>query len=326
MLDFRILIFLIPGVISTYITSPSQAQISQYTPQLCSTTDASSVCCQAQSFWNTNSWTDQTMNIVTTNYFTCYRDNNNNEWVHIISSGLPNHPYATPISVSTQSIDYLIKINPYADPNAIYPSQNICSTSTMGMGIVGIATNGVALFSPLSMQSVDPFYPPFGYSAENVDLCMAHPNNFGTYHYHMASPCLMGTTLSEPIGNTACYSSLTSSCVNKFSGTGNVMAKNCVKNCDSGVGFSKGSSNIPIGIYFNGYFVYGPYDDSGNSIKGLDQCNGKFVNGIYQYYSTSTFPYMAGCNGPGSYTASLPTCTANPPQSYSKETRKNLRN
>ena len=54
------------------------------------------------------------------------------------------------------------------------------------------------------MNSVDPFYPSVYGSVTNatdaiekVDWCLAHPEDHGTYHYHIASPCLANSSLGQ---------------------------------------------------------------------------------------------------------------------------------
>lgn len=60
----------------------------------------------------------------------------------------------------------------------------------------GISTTGVLIFSALSGENVDPFYPAaYGRvrdpdeAVEMVDWCLAHPQMTGQYHYHIASVC-----------------------------------------------------------------------------------------------------------------------------------------
>lgn len=62
----------------------------------------------------------------------------------------------------------------------------------------GIAVTGVMMFSALSAENVDPFYP-VKYAnvddpdsvVESVDWCLAHPQVAGIFHYHSASVCLV---------------------------------------------------------------------------------------------------------------------------------------
>lgn len=60
----------------------------------------------------------------------------------------------------------------------------------------GLLINGVFLFSSLSGDLTDPFFPKKWsgvkkptVSAELVDSCLGHPGG-NVYHYHTISPCL----------------------------------------------------------------------------------------------------------------------------------------
>ena len=70
---------------------------------------------------------------------------------------------------------------------------------------VGIALNGVLLFNGVSADKVDPFYPKAWASssvttAEKVDMCLAHPQVQGYFHYHMMPPCIYETSLATTPG------------------------------------------------------------------------------------------------------------------------------
>lgn len=51
------------------------------------------------------------------------------------------------------------------------------------------------LFSSLSQEKVDPFYPVdydgnTNLEPERIDKCLMHPQAAGLFHYHSASPCI----------------------------------------------------------------------------------------------------------------------------------------
>ncbi|CAN0109815.1 unnamed protein product, partial [Ectocarpus fasciculatus] len=50
-----------------------------------------------------------------------------------------------------------------------------------------------------------------------------------------------------------------------------------------------------LGLGMDGNPIYSPYNDRGLLQAGLDNCNGKVLNGSYAYYSTPWFPYTVGC-------------------------------
>lgn len=56
------------------------------------------------------------------------------------------------------------------------------------------------------------------------------------------------------------------------------------------------------GIAKDGHPIYGPYNDDGElwQCDDHDICNGAFLeNGFYAYVTTTTYPYVVGCWGPG---------------------------
>jgi hypothetical protein len=62
------------------------------------------------------------------------------------------------------------------------------SPSCLPMGMIGIATNGVALFNALDDSHRD------AVAHETQDLCDGHPQRRSIYHYHSIPTCIAGTT------------------------------------------------------------------------------------------------------------------------------------
>nr|XP_054770766.1 uncharacterized protein LOC129278645 [Lytechinus pictus] len=94
-----------------------------------------------------------------------------------------------------------------------------------------------------------------GEGAEVFDMCDGHPDQRGTYHYHR-----------EP--------------------------SSCLFDVNPGV------SSPMVGVAFDGFAIYGPVDESGNTLTSadLDECHGRYnSDGVYQYHTTSDFPYILGC-------------------------------
>ncbi len=58
--------------------------------------------------------------------------------------------------------------------------------SCVPMGMIGVMTNGVALFSALDDTGHD------AVAHEMQDKCNGHPDALGMYHYHGPSPCVKG--------------------------------------------------------------------------------------------------------------------------------------
>ena len=68
-----------------------------------------------------------------------------------------------------------------------------------------------------------------------------------------------------------------------------------------------------IGLGRDGHPLYGPWNESGLQwdCNKHDICNGAFLaDGSYGYVSTSTFPYVVGCYGPGVGQNYKATCTS----------------
>lgn len=69
------------------------------------------------------------------------------------------------------------------------------------------------------------------------------------------------------------------------------------------------------GIALDGHIIYGPYNADGElwSCDDVDACNGfRHGDGSYAYASTTFWPYLVGCWGPGPKTRShVPACAPN---------------
>ncbi|XP_064648359.1 uncharacterized protein LOC135500680 [Lineus longissimus] len=70
-------------------------------------------------------------------------------------------------------------------------------TSCLNMGTVGVAVNGVALFSPFDLEGDNAVEGP---GAETFDSCDGHPTGNGLYHYHQLPDCLSDNTPGQLIG------------------------------------------------------------------------------------------------------------------------------
>ena len=94
-----------------------------------------------------------------------------------------------------------------------------------------------------------------GDTAEWFDMCDGHPDDRGSYHYH-----------KQP-----------SSCL---------------------ISVAPGTPSELVGVAFDGFSIYGPVDEYGNTLTSadLDECHGRInANGVYQYHTTTDFPYILGC-------------------------------
>ena len=71
------------------------------------------------------------------------------------------------------------------------------------------------------------------------------------------------------------------------------------------------NANI-VGVAKDGHMIWGPYDENGElwDCDDHDICNGAFIDGNYVYLSTTTFPYVLGCFGPGPTQTNQADCTS----------------
>lgn len=128
-------------------------------------------------------------------------------------------------------------------------------SSCLPMGPIGMAINGLPLYNPWNSDFDNAVE---GTTRERFDMCQGHPDSKGRYHYHQ-----------EPSA--------------------------CLFNVEPGV-----PSSI-IGVAYDGFAIYGPVDENGKTLKSadLDECHGRFREDtqekVYQYHTTSDFPYILGC-------------------------------
>lgn len=150
--------------------------------------------------------------------------------------------------------------------------------------VSGIAVTGAPILNALAGTAQDPFFPASG-SDEigSTDQCTSHPTPFGSYHYHIWSPCINnGSTTASP---DMCTDD--TSCENDF-----------INFVNTNGNFNNGQV---IGIARDGHLIYGPLKDDGSKWACTDHdfCNGTFMSdGSYGYVSTETHPYVIGCWGP----------------------------
>ena len=231
----------------------------------------------------------------------CAQDNQGAWVLNVTSTGIPDHAYTDPMNeVSDQSFQFNIPLEPTVDQRRMSkPCVPQGEEDRSVFGIIGIAINGVAIYRPLSIDYVDPFFPPDGYDPERLDYCDAH-GAVGVYHYHRLPICLYGAYHNGEM----------------ITGVVNRSPNLTVETSwERGDWPAKGGI---IGFSLEGYPVYGPNAD-GEVHSGLDACNGKLdADGHYAYYvTTETFPYLIGCDGPGATVASTTDddwwCTTQPP-------------
>lgn len=127
---------------------------------------------------------------------------------------------------------------------------------------VGVAVNGVALVGG-DIKTL------------SFDDCLGHTDTDHHYHYHMAPKCLF-EDLGIPYPCNATW----------------WHRKNRAKYWPQ-----TGPASPLVGWALDGFPIYGPYDQDGKLTrsKDLDACNGREVDGNYQYVMTPEPPFIMGC-------------------------------
>ena len=246
--------------------------------------------------------------------------------MRVQSNGLPPRCASVPMgSFSELNVDFEVNFNPDVSINSL--NQNLTTQSALSQLVctltnqanvptasgyvnygstdlsttAGVSVDGVLIFNVDSANNIDPFYPPAGGTAEMVDSCLAHCQNTGMYHYHMASGCAVNPptgSITSCARNYACGSSIANYSLTSFASYQTLTV---------------------IGIARDGHVIHGPYLSSNTRVtSGFDVCNGMFYDSIgnYAYFATSTYPYLTGCFGPGNYPSFGPNCTTNGVPSY----------
>jgi hypothetical protein len=163
----------------------------------------------------------------------------------------------------------------------------------MDMGrVVGVALNGVAIYSGNSEYDYDAYFPKaWGGKQTDIvkiqpDLCLGSSMYSEAYHYYMFSPCIYENDVK----------SLSGPCSSDVNCTADIRTYSVMKIKHAQKSF------MPIGIAKDGHIIYGPY--SNNKVLwqpcDVDICNGLIINNQYVYVSTMFHPYTVGCWGIGS--------------------------
>ena len=101
----------------------------------------------------------------------------------IESQGYPNHPTAVfpnsgnPNSIKVQQFVFRLPLKP----------QKANHITSVPMGAIGMALNGVVFFNPFEMGGKNAVE---GYSEVWLDSCCGHPQQTGIYHYHKYPSCV----------------------------------------------------------------------------------------------------------------------------------------
>ena len=210
-----------------------------------------------------------------------------NKQTCISSDGIPNHKIGNfptrgnPHKFKKQKIKFCFPENP------VKTDKNKYIASVSGITLTGIPIrprtsdwydknaskkHSKDKSSGLNLEAIRPYEKIFGIDDNN-----GHVDHRGLYHYHKSNSSLV-LNGSPLIGYAA-------------DGFEILYMPEKVK---SSWRLKKGKRNVePFGKY-NGAFKedYEFVEGSGD----LDECNGKFVNGIYKYFATESFPFFPRCH------------------------------
>ena len=155
-----------------------------------------------------------------------YSDN----YVYVSANSIPSYDIGpwpnNPNDATAQDFTYKFTRN---------PSENTGTKTTVGLGAMGMWSNGVVIFNADDGQTYNNEgvwkRNAYVWEGESFDICSGHPDQSGTYHNHI-NPICMYTTESS-------------------------------------------SHSPIIGYAFDGYPIYGPYgytdpDDSSSAIKRIE--------------------------------------------------------
>lgn len=207
------------------------------------------------------------------------------------------------------------------------PQQNTATATSIGLGHIGVWTNGVSIFNVSDAMSYNnqgiwnrnAYY----WEGSGFDNCLGHPQQQGEYHHHVSPSCLYN------INNNTVHSPIIGYSFDGFpvygayaytntNGTGAIKRMTSSYQATTTAARVNGpsvSSTYPVGCFIEDYqYVAGSGD--------LDARNGRFCvtpeypNGTYAYFVTldaslaPAFPYtffgtyygvvQAGNTGPGS--------------------------
>jgi hypothetical protein len=75
-----------------------------------------------------------------------------------------------------------------------HPQPNTGTPKKIGLGHIGILTNGVSIFNALDAHSYNNaniwFQNGYHFEYPSFDACLGHPQQFGEYHHHVSPNCL----------------------------------------------------------------------------------------------------------------------------------------
>lgn len=157
-------------------------------------------------------------------------------------------------------------------------SPEILDTSAvveMERSAIGVATNGVPIMEPAAGPQDDRQDPIIG---GLTDACNGHTDHNGVYHYHGVPVCLFDDAQPDAVAGWA------------FDGHRMVVPWTCEDEACETINELQSSW-----VYVGGAEAAWEANEYQSSAGDLDECNGQWVDGAYEYRMTLDFPYSVGC-------------------------------
>lgn len=201
------------------------------------------------------------------------------------------------------------------------PQQNTGTPTAVGLGHVGVWTNGVSVFNVSDAQSYNnqgiwnrnAYY----WEGPSFDDCLGHPQQNGEYHHHVNPRCLyddLDATKHSPIIGWAFdgFPIYGAYAYTNTNGTGVIKRMETsyrLRNITQRTTLPDGTTASSAGPAIGGQYPLGAYMEDYEYVQGLgdlDENNGRFAvtpdypNGIYAYYVTidaninPVYPYTLG--------------------------------
>lgn len=188
------------------------------------------------------------------------------------------------------------------------PQQNTGTPTAIGLGHVGVLTNGVSIFNVSDAQSYNNAgvwnRNAYYWEIPSFDNCLGHPQQQGEYHHHVSPKCLYDVTDNtkhSPIIGWAfdgypIYGAYGYANTNGTGGIKRMVSSYTLSAATTRANGPAVSSSYPAGCFIEDYIYTAGYGD-------LDSRNGRFCvtpeypSGTYAYFVTvdasltPVFPY-----------------------------------
>lgn len=222
--------------------------------------------------------------------------------VYVSCSCIPGYaigPWSNPNVASNQNFVFRITRN---------PQKNTGTPTAIGLGHIGVLTNGVSIFNVSDAQSYNNAgiwnRNAYYFEASSFDNCLGHPQQQGEYHHHVSPKCLYDhtdNTKHSPIIGFAfdgfpVYGAYAYANTDGTGGIRRMVSSYTLSSASTRVNGPAVGTNYPAGCFIEDYIYT-------NGAGDLDARNGRFCvtpeypGGTYAYFVTldaslsPAFPY-----------------------------------